>query len=806
MEAPSPPHLLAEINAWLGLKRVDPAKVDAELRLRTYLVGHQLTRADTHIYELVKSTDPMPPHLARWAKRVAQDLPLFVGRGRHDPTRFKPNARGVNFSTEVAKEPKPGKAKDPAKEVKVDAEKKASGAGNFLATLIEDDLAGRSRPEDHGHHPGRTSTAWCKDRKQGDRIRTRFPPEPNGYLHIGHAKSICTNFGLAAKYGGRCHLRFDDTNPEKEKMEYINAIIEDVKWLGFDYGKHLYYASMYFDTFHEWATLLIKKGMAYIDSQNKDDMRKNRGTPFEPGKDSPFRSRTVEENLKLWEEMTAGKHKEGTHVVRAKIDMKHNNMNMRDPPIYRILHKEHPKTGKKWCVYPIYDFAHGQEDAVEGITHSFCTLEFRMHRELYDWFIERLPILEKQLDPAKGYDRPYQTEFARLELKNTVVSKRKLLKLVETKTVDGWDDPRMSTLCGLRRRGVPAAALRRFCEQLGVTKSISRTHPAVLEDIIRDELADKPRRMAVLNPLKVVITNYDGKDLSIKGANHPEKPELGTRELKFSKEIFIDREDFRKEAPPDFYRLKPGGEVKLRWCYVIKCNEVVEKNGEVVELRCTYDPATLEDMPKDRKVKGVVQWVSAQHAVKATVRILNPLLLDEEEEAPAEPEPVLGEDEEEEAAPDSFLAKVNPESLVVYDQAVVEPSLKGAKGMETFQFERQGFFTVDPKLSKKTLVFNRTVGLVQSGLAKAESKDQQQKSRKDEQAAQAAAKEAKKKIRPNDMFKPEHNAIFGREETYTKFDNDGVPTHDADGKELPKSGVKKLKKDWEKQKKLFESK
>jgi glutaminyl-tRNA synthetase len=630
----------------------------------------------------------------------------------------------------------------------------------------------------------------CDGRKAGDRIRTRFPPEPNGYLHIGHAKSICNNFGFAKKYGGRCHLRFDDTNPEAEKMEYILSIQEDVKWLGFDWGDHLYFASDYFDTLHQWAIHLIKKGQAYVDSQTREEMAATRGNIHEPGKNSPFRGRSVEENLRLFQEMTDGKHAEGTHVLRAKCDMASPNMNMRDPPIYRILHKDHPKTGSKWKVYPMYDFAHGQEDAIEGITHSICTLEFDMHRELYDWLVDRLPIHDAQLDPVKGYDRPYQFEFSRLNVTDTVMSKRKLLRLVKEGIVDGWDDPRMPTICGMRRRGVPAAALRNFCEKIGITKNFSVINAMSLEESIRDVLEPTcARRLAVLQPLKVTITNFTGEE-TVDAVNHPADESLGSRPVVFTNTIYVDREDFREDAGPEFYRLKPGGEVKLRWSYVIKCVEVVKKGDEVVELKCTYDPATLVDMPKDRKVKGVIQWVSEKHGLPCTIRLLNKLLKDTDDEPAAEE----GEDKEE--SKKDFMASLNPENVITYPNAMVEPSVKGAKPLETFQFERVGFFAVDPKLSTGgKLVFNRTVTLKESGLKKEESKDAQKRSRKDEQAKQLADKEAKKKLNPKDMF---------RDGPYSKFDDDGVPTHDADGQELTKSGIKKLRKDWEKQKKIFE--
>mmetsp|Transcript_111614 Transcript_111614/g.240626 ORF Transcript_111614/g.240626 Transcript_111614/m.240626 type:complete len:732 (+) Transcript_111614:80-2275(+) len=661
-----------------------------------------------------------------------------------------------------------------------DAAKTPAGGKTFgfLQDIIDADLA----PGGRCHH---------RKNMKGDVIRTRFPPEPNGYLHIGHAKSITLNFTLAQMYGGRCHLRFDDTNPAAEETEYVESIQEDVRWLGFDWGEHLFFASDYFDQLYEWAELLIKNGKAYVDSQSPEEMKANRGSVTVLGKDSKFRVRTPDENLKLFREMRDGKYKAGEHVLRMKGDMKSSNMNMRDMPIYRILHKEHHRTGKKWCIYPLYDFAHGQEDSIEGITHSICTLEFEAHRELYEWFTGNLPIESP----------PKQTEFARMNVTTFLTSKRKLLKLVQAKVVDGWDDPRMSTLSGLRRRGVTPEALKTFILKLGVTKQISVTDVALLDDCIRDNLDPQvPRRMAVLDPLKVVIETYpEGKEEEVEAQNHPSNPEMGARKLKFCREVWIERDDFRETADDNYFRLKPDGEVKLRYSYVIKVKEIVkDKAGKVTELRCTHDPATRDVMPTDRKVKGVIHWVSAKHCGSHKVRLYEPLLKESVEEAAAVAEAAPAEEEAEEDVGDDFLKQVNTKSLVELSEAKLEEALSNVKPYDRFQFERNGFFVCDKYSTGGEVVFNRVIGLKESGLKKDEGVTAG-RSRKEEQAKQAAEKEAKKKMDPKKMF-------LDQTDLYSKFDDDGVPTHGADGAELPKSRAKKLKQEWDKQKKLFESK
>lgn len=652
-------------------------------------------------------------------------------------------------------------------------EEAKDGPTNFLQEIIEKDLAEGGRC---CHRVGMT----------GDVIRTRFPPEPNGYLHIGHAKSICTNFGLALKYGGRCHLRFDDTNPSTEETEYVESIQNDVKWLGFSYGEHLYYASDYFDQLYEWAELLINKGLAFVDSQNADEMKANRGTLHRPGTDSPYRTRTPEENLALFREMRDGKHPNGSHVLRAKINMAHPNMNMRDPPIYRILHKSHHRSGDKWCIYPLYDYAHGEEDAIEGITHSICTLEFEAHRELYNWFTANLPI-----DPA-----PHQFEFARLNVTNTVMSKRKLLKLVQEKIVEGWDDPRMPTICGLRRRGVRPEALRAFCANIGVTKNFSCVDVGLLEQTIREDLEPIcARRLAVLSPLKVVIVDYpDDKIESIDAPNHTQKPELGTRKVTFSKNIWIERDDFAENPPPGYIRLQPGGEVKLRFAYVIKVADVIkDSTGEVTELRCTHDASTRDTLPTDRKVKGVIQWVSAAGVKEAkAVRLYDYLLKEDHADGQAEEE----EAEDEDSKKDDFFKKLNPNSLTELTNAKLEASLGSAAPMERFQFERAGFFVADKNSKKDELVFNRIVGLKESAFKPDRDEHAAARGRKEEQMKHARELEAKKLIDPKDMFR-------GETALYSAFDDDGVPTHAADGSALPKKRIKKLQTEWEKQKKLF---
>ncbi len=519
-------------------------------------------------------------------------------------------------------------------------------------------------------------------------VVTRFPPEPNGYLHIGHAKSICLNFGIAQEFGGRCHLRFDDTNPVKEEQEFIDSIKQDVRWLGFDWGAHLYHASDYFETLYAWAEHLIRAGLAYVDDTPAEQMRAMRGTLTEPGQNSPNRDRGVEENLDLFRRMRAGAFAEGACVLRAKIDMAAGNMNLRDPVLYRILHAAHPRTGTQWCIYPTYDFAHGQSDAIEGITHSICTLEFEDHRPLYDWFIANLPV------PA----RPHQYEFARLNITYTVLSKRILTTLVREGHVSGWDDPRMPTLAGQRRRGVPAAALREFVRRVGVARAYSVVDLALYEHAIREVLnATTLRRMAVLLPLKLVIENWEeGRTETLPAVNNPENPDAGTRPVTFGREIYIERDDFMETPPNRFHRLAPGREVRLRYAYFVTCREVVkDAQGEVVELRCTYDPATIGgNAPDGRKVRGTLHWVSAADAVPAEVRQYNTLF--------ARPDP---------GAEGDIMADLNPASLEVLTGCLLEPALAALPVGEVVQFERQGYFCPDPNSRPDALVFNRTVGL-----------------------------------------------------------------------------------------------
>lgn len=641
----------------------------------------------------------------------------------------------------------------------------------------------------------------CENRKglKGDVIRTRFPPEPNGYLHIGHAKAITVNFGLAEEFGGRCHLRFDDTNPAAEETEYVESILEDVKWLGYDPKEHIYYASGYFDQLYEWAEYLIKAGKAFVDSETKEEMSTKRSA----GVDSKFRNRSPDENLKLFQEMRDGKHKAGTHLLRMKGDMQNPNMSMRDMAIYRIIHMEHHRTGKKWCIYPLYDFAHGEEDAIEGITHSICTLEFESHRELYNWFTANLPIKQ----------RPLQLEMSRLNVTTFLTSKRKLKVLVDQNVVDGWDDPRMSTISGMRRRGITPEALKAFILKCGVTRANGVTDVALLEDCVRDDLDPKvARRMVVLDPLKVVIEDYpEGKVEETDAANHPSDPAMGSRKLKFSREVWIEKTDFREEAPDSYFRLKPGGEVKLRYSYVIKVKEVIKNEaGEVIELRCTHDPATRDAMPTDRKVKGVIHWVSAKHAASHKVRMYDYLIKPEPANSTAEAAPEAEAEEEDEdddtagavvvdAKMKEFLKNINPNSLVELSSAKFEESLSEAKVLDRFQFERNGFFTVDRNSTVGgTLIFNLTIGMKESGLAKTESVNAAARSRKDEQEKQKAEKDSKKNVDPKQMFRLQADS-------YSKFDDEGVPTHDAAGEALPKSRCKKLKQEWDKQKKLFEA-
>jgi glutaminyl-tRNA synthetase len=544
-------------------------------------------------------------------------------------------------------------------------------------------------PNDTAAEAGRD---FIRDIIQDDRtsgrhktIVTRFPPEPNGYLHIGHAKSICLNFGVAQEFAGHCNLRFDDTNPAKEEQEYIDAIMRDVRWLGFDWGAHLYHASDYFERLYEWAEHLIKTGKAYVDDTAVDEMRAMRGTLTEPGRPSRFRDRGVDENLDLFRRMRAGEFPDGARVLRAKIDLAAGNMNLRDPVLYRILHAEHPRTGKAWCIYPTYDFAHGQSDAIEHVTHSLCTLEFEDHRPLYDWFLENLPV------PS----RPRQIEFARLNITHTILSKRVLTELVRGGHVTGWDDPRMPTLAGLRRRGVPPAAIRDFIRRVGVARANSVVDAAMFDHAVRELLnKEAPRRMAVLRPLKVTIENYpEGQVEQLDAINHPDDPSAGTRHIPFRREIYVERDDFMENPPKKFFRLAPGREVRLRYAYFITCKDVVkDAKGEVVELRCTYDPASRGgNSPDGRKVQATIHWVTAQDSVPAEVRLYNPLF--------TEADPDAG----------NFAAALNPSSLEVLRDARVEPTLATVNTVETVQFERQGYFTRDTV--DAGLVFNRTVGL-----------------------------------------------------------------------------------------------
>ena len=546
---------------------------------------------------------------------------------------------------------------------KTDEAAEETGGSDFIRDIVREDLAA-------GRHQG---------------LVTRFPPEPNGYLHIGHAKSICLNFGVAQEFGGQCHLRFDDTNPAREERAFIEAIQADVRWLGFDWGKHLYYASDYFEQLYQWAESLIEAGKAYVDDLPVDEMRAYRGTVTEAGRDSPYRAREVAENLDLFRRMRAGEFPDGARVLRAKINMAAGNMNLRDPVLYRILHAEHPRTGTDWCIYPNYDFAHGQSDAIEAVTHSLCTLEFADHRPLYDWLLVNIDV------PV----RPRQYEFARLNLSHTALSKRRLTLLVAEGRVDGWDDPRMPTISGLRRRGVPAAAVRDFISRLAITKSDGLVEMAMLEHCIREQLnVDAPRRMAVLRPLKVVIENYpEGDSEMLIAQNHPGNADMGNREVPFSRELYVERDDFMEDPPRKFFRLGPGREVRLRYAYFITCNEVIKDgDGEVVELRCSYDPETKGgNAPDGRKVKGTIHWVSAAHAFGAGVRLYEHLFNSEE--------PPAGDD---------FLSGLNPDSMEVLEQAWMEPGLADLAVGQTVQFERMGYFCRD---SADNTVFNRTLGL-----------------------------------------------------------------------------------------------
>ena len=518
-------------------------------------------------------------------------------------------------------------------------------------------------------------------------IVTRFPPEPNGYLHIGHAKSIALNFGIAQEFSGRCNLRFDDTNPTKEEQEYIDSIQADVSWLGYSWAGQPFFASDYFDRLYEWAEGLIKAGLAYVDDQSQEEIRVSRGTLTEPGKNSPFRDRSVDENLDLFRRMKAGEFQNGARVLRAKIDMASGNINLRDPVLYRILHARHPRTGDVWSIYPSYDYAHGQSDAIEGITHSICTLEFEDHRPLYDWLLDKLPV------PSK----PHQYEFARLNLTYTLLSKRVLTQLVRDGHVAGWDDPRMPTIAGLKRRGVPPAAIREFVKRIGVAKANSVVDVGMLEFCIREELnRTSLRRMAVLKPLKVVIENYpEGKTEEIEAINHPDNPEAGTRKIAFGRELYIEQDDFMENPPKKFFRLSPGNEVRLRYAYFIRCTDVVKNvAGEVVELRCTYDPATRGgNAPDGRKVKATMHWLPAAQSVPAEIRIYNQLF--------AKPNPDAS----------NFAADLNPNSLEVLKDARIEPAVAQVNSGEAMQFERQGYFVRDPDSAPGRLVLNRTIGL-----------------------------------------------------------------------------------------------
>jgi len=529
-----------------------------------------------------------------------------------------------------------------------------------------------------------------KNKYQG-RVHTRFPPEPNGYLHIGHAKSICLNFGIAADFDGLCNLRFDDTNPSKEEVEYVESIKEDIHWLGFDWKDREFYASDYFEQLYEFALILIKKGKAYVDDLSANEIRQYRGTLTSPGKESPYRNRNIEENLILFEGMRNGQYPDGSRVLRAKIDMASGNLNFRDPVMYRILHETHHRTGDEWCIYPMYDFAHGQSDSLERITHSICTLEFQDHRPLYDWFLEKI-----------GIFHPQQIEFARLNLTYTILSKRKLLQLVEGNHVSGWDDPRMPTISGIRRRGYPPESIREFCDRIGVAKNDSIVDIALLEHSVRQYLNQhSPRVMAVLRPLKIVITNYPEDQLEeMEAVNNPEDASMGTRLVPFTRELYIEQDDFREDPPKKFYRLAPGREVRLRYAYFIKCQDIIKdtETGEIVEIHCTYDPETRGgEAPDGRKVKSTLHWVSASQAIKAEIRLYDRLF--------NKPNPNKVEEGSD------FISNLNPNSLEILEKCCLEPGLASAKPGDAFQFERLGYFIVDNKSIPSNLVFNRTVAL-----------------------------------------------------------------------------------------------
>src|SRR5271167_28972 len=560
--------------------------------------------------------------------------------------------------------------RDAATPAKQDATASSARPSNFVRDIILEDL---------------------RTNKYNGRVQTRFPPEPNGYLHIGHAKSICLNFGLAAEFGGKTNLRFDDTNPEKEEQEYVDSIITDVHWLGADWEDRLFYASDYFDQLHEWAVQLIQAGKAYVCDLSADQVRKYRGTLTEPGTPSPYRGRSVEENLELFERMRTGEFPDGSRTLRAKIDMASPNLNMRDPVMYRILHAEHHRTGNKWCIYPMYDFAHGQSDSIEKVTHSICTLEFEDHRPLYNWFIEQLGIF-----PSR------QIEFDRLNLTYTLLSKRKLLQLVRDAHVRGWDDPRMPTLSGIRRRGYTPEAIRNFVASIGVSKTTGTIEIGLLEHYVREDLNKRaPRLMAVLRPLRVVIDNYpEGQAEELEAVNNPEDPSAGTRKVLFSRVLYIEHDDFREDPPKQFFRLSPGREIRLRGGYFVKCTSLTkdDKTGEVAEIHCTYDPETRSgNAPDGRKVKATIHWVSADHAVNAEVRLYENLFTKEDPNDVPEGQ--------------EFTVNLNPHSLEVLTNAKLEPSLASGKAGDRYQFERLGYFCVDPDSRPGALVFNRTVAL-----------------------------------------------------------------------------------------------
>lgn len=542
---------------------------------------------------------------------------------------------------------------------------------NFIEAIVEEDL---------------------RNNKNESRVHTRFPPEPNGYLHIGHAKSICLNFGLADSYNGLCNLRFDDTNPEKEDIEYVDSIMEDIKWLGFEWNETPYYASDYFDQLFEWSVQLIEEGKAYVDEQPQELISRQRGVPTRPGEESPYRNRSVEENLDLFERMKSGEFPNGAMVLRAKVDIASPNMHMRDPVMYRILHQEHHRTGNKWCIYPMYDWAHGQSDYLEGITHSVCTLEFEIHRPLYDWFLDQLV--------EKGAYRPRQIEFARLNLSYTVMSKRKLLELVQDKHVTGWNDPRMPTISGYRRRGYTPESIRNFADRIGVAKRDNVIDVGLLEFSVREHLNQiAPRVFAVLDPIKVVITNYpEGKVENMVLENNPEDTDGGSREVPFSREVHIERNDFMEDPPKKFFRMGPGREVRLKGAYIVKCEDYIkDENGNIIEIHCTYDPESKSGgSGASRKVKGTLHWVSTSHAIDAEIRLYDRLFMDED--------PAGHKDKD-------FKEFLNPDSLKIIRHGKLEPSLQTAMSGDKFQFQRLGYFCVDPDSTDKNLVFNRTVPL-----------------------------------------------------------------------------------------------